>query len=208
MQNKIILKDCIEGMAELEDNSVDLIFTSPPFKPEDLGLNFDDYWKWYDRWFKEAERISKMAMCVIYTASPDRYKEHLKRYSFDRQLIWDKIIGAMSYRYNPIFVWSKCKEVDATGAFGTFWKDCYPVQPLSWANKRHPYEDPSNLYEQILSQFRRSGVKTVCDPFAGTGTTWHACQTLGLECISFEVNEEYYKIAIESKSKLDVWMGD
>ena len=35
------------------------------------------------------------------------------------------------------------------------------------------------------------------DPFAGSGTTCLAAKHLGLDYIGFEINEKYYKIAVD-----------
>ena len=41
---------------------------------------------------------------------------------------------------------------------------------------------------------RQAGdVKTVLDPFAGSGTTGMACEVLGLDCTLIEINEKYYQ---------------
>ena len=38
--NKIINKNCLQGMRELEENSVDLCVTSPPYN---VGIEYDDW---------------------------------------------------------------------------------------------------------------------------------------------------------------------
>ena len=38
--NKIINTDCIEGLKQLEENSVDLCVTSPPYN---VGIRYDDW---------------------------------------------------------------------------------------------------------------------------------------------------------------------
>jgi len=42
--NKIICGDCLEVMKKIPDKGVDFIFTSPPFKEEDVN---GSYWRWY-----------------------------------------------------------------------------------------------------------------------------------------------------------------
>jgi site-specific DNA-methyltransferase (adenine-specific) len=57
--------DCIAGMQKLEDGSVDLVVTSPPYN---LGIKYtkyddnksrDDYLKWSCMWAKEVKRVLK-----------------------------------------------------------------------------------------------------------------------------------------------------
>jgi site-specific DNA-methyltransferase (adenine-specific) len=62
---KIINSDCINGMKELSDNSVDIIICDPPYNiGKDFGNNsdkqkMDDYLKWCDEWITECIRILK-----------------------------------------------------------------------------------------------------------------------------------------------------
>ena len=61
----IILGDCIEGLKELKDNSVDIIIVDPPYNiGKDFGndsdkQNMKDYLNWCDKWISECIRILK-----------------------------------------------------------------------------------------------------------------------------------------------------
>lgn len=61
--NQIYNMDCLEGMKQLEDNSIDLIITSPPywkgFAYESYFNSYNQYIKWCDKWIKEIKRILK-----------------------------------------------------------------------------------------------------------------------------------------------------
>lgn len=63
--NKVYCMDCIEGLKQLDENSIDLIVTSPPYN---VGIkydvyndkiNFSDYYKWCEYWLKECLRVLK-----------------------------------------------------------------------------------------------------------------------------------------------------
>ena len=63
--NKIINTDCIEGLKQLEENSVDLCVTSPPYN---VGIEYDgwddnmqvaDYFQFAKDWLVEVYRILK-----------------------------------------------------------------------------------------------------------------------------------------------------
>ena len=63
--NKIYNLDCIEGMREIEDNSINLVVTSPPYN---IGIDydsytdkipFDEYYKWCKDWMSEIFRVLK-----------------------------------------------------------------------------------------------------------------------------------------------------
>ena len=48
--------------------------------------------------------------------------------------------------------------------------------------------------KQLVSDYAKPG-DLVCDPFAGTGTTLHACHELGIDCIGAEKDRGIYGIA-------------
>ena len=58
--NKIYCMDCLEGMKQMQDNSIHLIITSPPYNiGKDYGdykdnLNYDNYILWLTEVFKES----------------------------------------------------------------------------------------------------------------------------------------------------------
>lgn len=65
--NKIINEDCIEGLKELPDNSVDLIIADPPYF-KTIGETWDfewktqeDYLEWCKEWLEELSRVSKLS---------------------------------------------------------------------------------------------------------------------------------------------------
>lgn len=63
--NKIYCMDCLDGLKLIEDNSIDLIWTDPPYN---IGLEYEDYqdtkdekdyFKWCDKWISESYRVLK-----------------------------------------------------------------------------------------------------------------------------------------------------
>jgi site-specific DNA-methyltransferase (adenine-specific) len=62
--NKVYLMDCLEGMKNIDDESVDLIITDPPYYL--LNVDWDKQWKneeeylqWCFLWMKECSRVLK-----------------------------------------------------------------------------------------------------------------------------------------------------
>ncbi len=62
--NKIYNEDCLVGLKKLEDNSIDLIITDPPYN---IGKDFandsideEEYLKWCKNWISECVRVLKV----------------------------------------------------------------------------------------------------------------------------------------------------
>ena len=55
---------------------------------------------------------------------------------------------------------------------------------------------PLKLIEHLIRLFSKEG-SLVVDPFLGSGTTALACKNTNRKCIGIELNEEYYKVALE-----------
>lgn len=191
--NKIIIGDCREVLKELPDNSIDIIFTSPPFKDEDVE---GDYWTFYDEFFKEAYRVAGKALIIIHSAT--KMNEHITRYPPKRTMIWGKGIIAAAWRFNPIYVYQKTEEYKINKYI---WCDCFGVTPIKGNVKVHKYQDPLTLYKTVLSMFK--GCNSFCDPFTGSGTTLRAVQELSNErgeeyfCLGIEQNPEYEPLILE-----------
>ena len=175
--------DCLEYMKSMPNGSVDLIFTSPPFKDKDVE---EEYWIVYEKWMKEINRISKVAIIIN---SATRLNTIIQRWPPKRTMIWGKGISKYSWRWNPIFIYEngeyKINKV--------IWSDCFGVSSIYGGNKSHKYQDPELLYFTIIKMF--SGLQNVFDPFMGSGTTGLACLQLGKDFIGCEINPDYFIVA-------------
>jgi len=148
MTVELYLGDCLEIMQELEDNSIDLIITSPPY------FNLREYsnWETYDAyiysvdlWFEQLSRIIKPGRYIFWNLQ-DSYPNRL----FDKQaprkhlpLSSDTIQQAIKYiNYEDNIVWFKGKAGATQRMFGS-----YPYPPTLIFSK---------LHENILV-FRKEG---------------------------------------------------
>lgn len=177
--------DCLELMKELEANSFDIVFTSPPFKEEDVS---GDYWEFYEGFFREAYRVAGKALIIIQSAT--KMNDIITRYPPKRTLIWGKGVIAASWRYNPIFVYQKSEDYKVNKYI---WCDCLGVNPIKGKDKSHKYQDPLLLYETVLKMFK--GCNSVLDPFAGSGTTLLAGKRVGYcKIMGFEMDKKYEEL--------------
>ena len=182
--NQIVCGDCINIMKSIPDNAVDLILTSPPFKEKDIN---EDYWDFYNRFFKEANRVFSKIMLIIHSATKVNYL--IKHDPPKRLLIWGKGFSKYSYRYNLILAYQK---TDKYNINRRIWNDCFAV-PSLYKDKSIKYQDPLELYKLLLNMFKECQI--ILDPFLGSGTTAVACKQLNRRYIGIEINPEYCKIA-------------
>jgi len=78
--------------------------------------------------------------------------------------------------------------------------------PTPSANRNHPTEKPIELLRYLLEKMAPA---TVLDPFAGSGTTLIAAQSLGIRCTGVELDERYCEIAAKrlAQGVLDLFGG-
>lgn len=182
---KLYLGDCLEIMKSIPDKSVDLVFTSPPFKEEDVE---NEYWVEYTRWFLEMKRIASKVVCIIHSAT--KLNKLLTMWPPKRTMIWGKGFSQYSWRYNPILVY----QISDNYKVNKFiWSDCFGVQSVRGKGKEHIYQDPILLYKTIIRMFK--GCDCIFDPFMGSGTTGISAIQEGRNFLGCEIDETYFKIA-------------
>lgn len=183
---KLHFGDCLEYMRrEMYMRSIDMTFTSPPFKDEDVD---GDYWKYYDAWMEEILHVTKKVAIIINSAS--RLNKIITKWPPKRTMVWGKGITCYAWRWNPIFVYQISDDYKVNKFI---WSDAFGVQAVLGNWKVHKYQDPEVLYETIIKMFK--GCNSVFDPFMGSGTTGVVCKKLGLDFIGCEMDSESFATA-------------
>lgn len=184
--NKIYNMDCLDFMKQVPDNYFDLVLTDPPYG---IGISSNPIrqkhaQKDWDSFtpdkviFDELFRISKNQ--IIWGAN---YFELPPSKCF---LVWDK---KQPYNFSLAMAELACCSID------------FPAKIYSHSNrgdedKKHPSQKPLKLMEFCLEFAKnREIIKTVFDPFMGSGTTAIACESLGLEWCGCELESDYVEIA-------------
>jgi site-specific DNA-methyltransferase (adenine-specific) len=186
--NKIYNIDCIEGMRQLADKSIDITLTSPPFKDEDTISDLD-YWEFYSCFMQEAMRVTKNVLCVIQSAT--RLTDFVKQHPPHRTVIWYKGVMVCAYRYNPIFIYQLRPDYKVNKYL---WSDVIGCYSIKQKDKVHKDQDPVYVYETILKMFK--DCQTVLDPFMGSGTTAEASRNQGRDFIGFDINTSHVNTAV------------
>lgn len=196
--NKIYNMDCLEGMKQIPDKSIDLIVTDPPYgKKADKGTNgfgsaknrrYNGEWDSYipaKDVFDEMLRVSKNM--IIFGGN---YFCHILPPS-NCWIVWDKK-GDIAFQ-NPF--------ADCELIYTTFKK---PIKKIVFKqqgfitdskDKRfHPTQKPSELVQMLIETYSKDG-DTILDPFMGSGTTAIACINTNRNFIGFELDTGYFNIA-------------
>lgn len=188
---KLLNADFLDISKSFEDKSFDIVFTSPPFKEEDVD---GKYWDLYDLWMQEIFRLTDKVAIIIHSST--KINTVISKYPPKRVLIWGKGISKYSYRWNPIYVYELNNDYKVNKHIYT---DAFGVQSVLNNWKVHKYQDPPGLYYAVLKMFK--DCKTVLDPFMGSGTTYLACEQLGLEFTGIEKDLDMFNNAKEFLSK-------
>ena len=102
-------------------------------------------------------------------------------------LVWDKGAGFKGRSYAE----SELAKTNLDANARTFSHD--PLAKGDYKGKQHPTQKPIALMEWCLGFL--PDARTILDPFAGSGTTAVACQRLGRQSISIELDADYFEIA-------------
>ena len=204
---KILHMDCMEYMARLPDKAFDLAIVDPPYGigfdgDSTLGNNSSAKWKapsksdryqlkhWHKErpgklYFDELRRVSKAA--IVWGGN--YFTDFLP--PSGGWVLWDKGVAdgmslsdaemAWTNAANNVkqckFLWSGFRKCEITERF-------------------HPTQKPVKLYEWLLTNYAKPGHR-ILDTHGGSMSLAIACNNLGFESVTCELDEDYYKSAVE-----------
>lgn len=212
--------DCLDGLKEIPDKSVDLIVTDPPYflsmghagdkkNAQNLMLNsnrtFNDLAiakPFYTQLFQEFARVLKDDGAFYYFTDWRGYAFYFPLINAElpvrNLLVWDKKSGPGSYySYSHEFVifgtgGPKLKHAGGTNVLrmSAFSSGAKKTN----GEKAHPTQKPWELIAKFIEDSTEPGA-VVLDTFMGSGTTAVACLKTGRNYIGFELDEKYHAIA-------------
>lgn len=222
----LILDDCFNYLSKIEDNSIDLILTDPPYdiskksgfssgklsKFNQISIDFG-YWDTeidLDKLFKEYYRVLRKGgtLIIFYDVwKSNMIKEFAIKYKFKQPRIGQWL------KNNPVPVNSKinylsnCSEYfftfvkDKNATFNSEYDNGIYNFPLCHGKERleHPTQKPLGLIKSLILKHSKEG-DLVLDTFSGTGTTAVACIETHRKFLCVERDEKYYQL---SKSRLE-----
>ena len=183
--------DCLDGFKKLDDNSIDLIVTSPPYN---VGIDYDswednmkwnDYLKWCNKWLTECYRVLKDdgRICVNHyiAFSPHDYDSYGNFENNEcRFPLFDfrEMMTTIGFNVNKLCIWN-----DLTLKKPTAWGSWLSA---SAPNIMTPYEGILIAYKNQWKKMK-SGISTISkDEFLeGVSGIWNIGTTIGLTKANF-----------------------
>lgn len=209
--SNLLLGDCTVEIDKLQDKSIDLLLTDPPY-----GMEFKSGWS--DK--KEIENDDlKGSLGVLdktlqktlpklkdnahaYIFGNWRYvpevKEVISKYlNIKMMLIWDReVIGmgdldSWGDSYDVIYF---CTHKEKRYLSEPRERNVIRVQRVNPDKLQHPTEKPIEILEKLIEKSTVEG-ELVFDPFMGSGSTCIAAKNLNRNYVGIEMDSEYYETA-------------
>lgn len=211
--NEIYCSDNIDILNNIDDNSIDLILTDPPYNASNSKFNFkqknynaiDEEW---DKGFK----IDFFDICV------DKLKEGSSMLIFCSYHLLGEYLAKKSIKLQQIIHWIKRNPVPSftktyapgveyclwyvkPGKAYTFNKECrfsykniFETNINGWKVTDHPTEKNLSIIKALIETHSNKG-DLVLDPFMGSGTTIVGCIQTGRSYIGIDKDMNYYQMA-------------
>ena len=225
--------DGIEGSARLDDKSVDLLLTDPPYSISDAyvcegqiprrlrtdGGDFimpkGDFGDW-DKDFSPKSwtdvvipKVRGWAVIFCAQAQIGEYEEILKSHRFNAigTIVWHKTNPVpFNIRFKPVNAWEDgvIGKRPGTPFHGNGTvHNVFTYKSPSPQQRIHPTQKPLSLFRELMQMFSAPN-ELVLDPFAGSATTVCAALQLGRKVIAFENDEEHYLAARRRTSSVQM----
>ena len=217
--------DCLDLFKKINDNSIDVIITSPPY--EDVtGCGYTNknkdvlflklYSEFLDKIFQEYKRVLKDNGQLFFNIKSKTLKKRLltphwieftdgfQSLNFKSYIIWkyagsfDSTKSRFHLDYEIIYHLSKGNDIYLND-------DCGIDDPLSsvWyvphnITKKEGRIHPTQMPEKLVERILKVASKkgdVVLDNFMGSGTTGVVSNRFGLNFIGIELNENNYELA-------------
>lgn len=206
---------CLDYIPTLEDASIDLLLTDPPY-----GMDFKSGWvdksKIQNDKIKDTTILFESVLSSVKSKLKDNahiyifgniyYMEDIKPiiekyYKLENIIIWDrKIIGMGNLKsYGPSFdIIYFCSNLKWKDLNGVRERDILQFERVPPSNLKHPTEKPLDLLKFLIKKSSKEN-DTILDPFAGGGSAIIAGMELNRNVKASEIEEEYV-LLIRSKT--------
>lgn len=218
--NYIDCCDCLDGLREVPDHSVDLIVTDPPYflsmghagsktNAQSVQLNsnraFNDLaicTPFYRQLFEEFARVLKETGSFYFFTDWRGYAYYFPMINaalpVRNLIVWDKKSGPGSFNSfaHELIIFGTYRSKTKAGVGSNVWREAAFSSGARSTDgeKVHPTQKPVALLTRMIEDSTEPGA-VVLDTFMGSGTTAVACLKSGRQFIGFELDGQYHAIA-------------
>lgn len=192
--NSFINGDCMDYLKEFPDNYFDIACVDPPYGLLDAGMQTGGC----KGHFKD-KLFNNKSIKDWDKAPSQEYFDQIFRVSRN-QIIW----GGNYFRLPPcrcFVVWDKLQPWENFSRCEYAWTSFKMPSKLfqfdnRYKGKIHPVQKPLELYLYLIQQFAEEG-DTILDTHTGSASSLIAYHMTRHKYIGFEINETFYKKAVE-----------
>ncbi len=209
-QIQVLNGDCLDLLDDLPDNSVDIVYTDPPYIPPEHSKTLTKYKKslsemgilesFYKRYLEKIDRVLKDDGILLLYCNSDSYPMfYIHLYPYVKKMrcfIWDKISCSLGYTFrhqHEMILYGERMNMKCIKC-GT--GDVFKYKVVKAKEKDHPAQKPVDLHKHILQNIVDKD-KVVLDTFMGTGSIGLACKELSCKYIGMELEYDYFKLATD-----------
>jgi DNA modification methylase len=212
--NKLICGDSIQELEKLDDCSIDIVITDPPY-----GIDYDSNYSKYNEYVtktgilndgledalnlldsvcevlnRKTKQDAHLYICTGWKYN-NEFKTIIEKYfSVKNCIIWDKgnasmgdLEGSWGNSYEMIFFATKGNK-----KINTRKHDVINISRVPTVKAIHPTQKPEGLIKTLL-EVSAQAADIVCDPFMGSGSTIKAIKEYGnLNYIGIELDKDRF----------------
>lgn len=185
--NKIYNMDCLEGMKMMEDNSVDIILSSPPYNTARNGG--ENPMLMYDTLNSVCSNTPFMIADTIVWKKKSALPNNVSPNKLTRICEFVFVL-CRTKEYKTFNTNKKVKTVGKTGQM--FYENVFNFIEAKNNDGSNPYNKATfstDLVKQLLEMYSKNQTDIILDPFMGIGTTALGCIETGRNYIGFEISE-------------------
>lgn len=200
----IYKKDALEFLADLDDESIDLLLTDPPY-----STDIDDIEKFAQSWLPAAlSKVKSTGRAYIFVgAYPLEINAYLNISLPNQILVWEyrNTLGPMP---SDLYILNWQAVLYYKGPDAHKWRDDILLDHTAVQNigqerpAQHQWQKPIKLAKMFIEQATEAN-DIVLDPFAGTGTFILQAVRMGRKAIGAEIDDEMLRIC--KRRGLEIW---
>lgn len=217
--NEIYNDDCLVGLKDIEDGSIDLIVTDPPYLINYHSARMDSDHRFCSPILNddnkniiidvmpELYRVLKDDSAIYMFCSPstvDIFKIEIEKYfSVKNLIIWVKnggnqgdLVAAYSRQYEICIYANKGRKSINGKRLTDVWSSdkIVGLKRVVGQKQLHQNQKPLELIKLMIEKSSSMG-ELVLDPFMGSATTAVAAMELNRNYIGFEMDPYYFRVA-------------